>query len=71
MKSQKLVPAEKMMEKHEAISVIKTCLSVNTIHRGSYLIHEWSFHIKFIKTPSASFINFIRNDHECKILFII
>ena len=27
--------------------------------------------MKFMKRVSASFINFIRNDHKCKILFIM
>ena len=27
--------------------------------------------MKFMKQASASFINFISNDHKCKILFII
>ena len=34
-------------------------------------VHEWSFHMQFMNEPFASFINFIWNDHECKILFII
>ena len=33
-------------------------------YRGSYIWNLWN-------KPSVSLINFIRNDHECKILFII
>ena len=35
------------------------------------ILHEWSFYRKFMKQALANFINFIWNDHECTILFII
>ena len=35
------------------------------------ILHEWSFHMTLMKLTKARFINFIWNDHEFKILFII
>ena len=34
-------------------------------------IDESSFRMKFMNEPSVGLINFLLNDHECKILFII
>ena len=35
------------------------------------ILHSWSFHMKFMKLAEARFINFISNDHSCKIFYIV
>ena len=35
------------------------------------ILHEWSFHMKFMKRAFGEFHKIIWNDHECKILFIV
>ena len=34
------------------------------------ILHSWPFHMKFMNSPKARFINYIGNDHSSKILHI-
>ena len=34
------------------------------------ILHSWSFHEIYDHSPKARFINFILNDHSCKVLYV-
>ena len=50
------------------LKAIKCHLNCHMIDR---ILHSWSFHIKYMKlAEEARFINFIWNDHSCKIFCV-
>ena len=53
----------------------KQTLRLLKSHFNGHMINRilclWSFHIRLIKLAKASLINFIWNDHSCKILYIM
>ena len=51
----------------EIMFIFKAIKSILVGHMINRILYSWSYHIKFMKR--ARFINFIRNDQSCKILY--